>query len=624
MSGGTISGLGKGTAISSLGVVLKSHGINVTAMKIDPYLNVDAGTMSPFEHGEVYVLDDGAEADLDLGNYERFLDLTLTASHSLTTGKIYKSVIERERAGEYLGKTVQMVPHVTDAIQDWIMTVARTPTCKSGEIPEVCLVELGGTVGDIESAVYLEALQQLAFKLGPENFMMIHLGYVPYQKATGEQKTKPAQHSVRLLREAGLKPDIIFCRSETELNYETRKKLSLFCQVQPEDVISLHDVTNIYKVPMLLAAQRVGKTICKRMQINRVYEVKDVFSNLPMEAYAEDFVGDEDQLVTLSDDSDRNVDHDENRLRDWGMMARRVDNLQVEVKIALVGKYTGMQDSYFSVIKALRHATMEAGLKLVLEWIESTDLETKMEKEDPEKHSAAWEKIRSVQGIILPGGFGSRGVEGMIATAQYCRENDVPYFGICIGMQIAVIEASRNILGKEDADSAEFNEQTKFPCIIFMPEGSKTQMGGTMRLGSRVTIIRDKHSLAYKLYDAQPVIFERHRHRYEVNPDYVRLLEKAGIYFSGQDERAQRMEILEYKGPADKPHPFYFAVQYHPEFKSRPHKPSPPFSGFILASAGQLEKRLDQDGGNLKMASGYGRKPLSNSPSPCNSSSSTK
>lgn len=593
VTGGTVSGLGKGTAISSLGVVLKSHGIRVTAMKIDPYLNVDAGTMSPFEHGECFVLDDGAEADLDLGNYERFLDLTLTASHSLTTGKIYEQVIKRERAGDYLGKTVQMVPHVTDAIQEWIMNVAQQPSDRTGKRPDLCLVELGGTVGDIESAVYLEALQQLSFKIGPENFMMIHLGFVPLLGATGEQKTKPTQHSVKLLRESGLKPDLLFCRSDENVCDDTRAKLSLFCQVKPQNVVSLHNVSNIYRVPLLMAEQNVGQMVCKHL-------------NLPGHVDVSCPVLNDVRFSVTGDEEDEDA---RERLRDWELMAERVESLSMEVRIVVVGKYTGLQDAYMSVVKALRHAAIEAGLHLVLEWVESTDLEPNQRSHDSATYDAAWKKLKSCQGVLVPGGFGNRGIEGMIAASRYCRESNTPYFGICLGLQIAVLDVARNLLKLDDANSTEFDEQTKHPVVVFMPEGSTTQMGGTMRLGSRVTIIRQKECLAYKLYDLEPVIFERHRHRYEVNPQMVQQLEAVGLKFPGQDEKAKRMEILEYSGDAGSPHPFFMAVQYHPELKSRPNHPSPPFLGFMLASAGLLEKRLQLNGGALKPGSGFARKP---------------
>jgi len=545
--------------------------------------------MSPFEHGECFVLDDGAEADLDLGNYERFLDLTLTACHSLTTGKIYDKVIKRERAGEYLGKTVQMVPHVTDAIQDWILDVA-TGANSSGERPDVCLVELGGTVGDIESAVYLEALQQLSFKSGAENFMMIHLGFIPTLGATGEQKTKPTQQSVRQLRETGLKPDLLFCRSDTQICDDTRGKLSLFCQVQPENVISLHNVSNVYHVPILMSQQNVGGMICKHL--NLVHKMDCTVSVM--------------KGVEIASDNE-----DKDRLWDWKRLADRMESLIIDVRIVVVGKYTGMQDSYMSVIKALQHATTEAGLRLVLEWVESTDLEPSIKCQDEKAYTSAWNKLKSCQGVLVPGGFGNRGIEGMIAAAQYCRESNTPFFGICLGLQVAVMEAARNLLHLDGANSQEFDERAKHQVVIFMPEGSTTQMGGTMRLGSRVTIIRNKESMAYKLYDHQPVVFERHRHRYEVNPLVVAQLENVGLEFSGQDERGQRMEILEYYGE-DSMHPFYLCVQFHPELKSRPNRPSPPFLGFVLASAGHLERRLKKNGDCLLLGSGFSIKPGSN------------
>lgn len=583
VTGGTISGLGKGTAISSIGVVLKSHGLRVTAIKIDPYLNIDAGTMSPFEHGEVYVLEDGGEADLDLGNYERFLSLTLTSGHSMTSGKIYEQVIQRERTGHYLGKTVQMVPHVTDAIQDWIEEVARKPVDNSGSMPEICLVELGGTVGDIESAVYLEALQQFQFKVGIENFMMVHVGMVPVVGSTGEQKTKPCQHSVKQLREAGVKPDLVLCRCESPLEEGTRKKLSLFCQVPSDQVISLHDISNIYRCPLLLAEQNVGMIICNHFKLgNSATAIAPTLSvaeaALPVGAASV-------------------------RLGDWRMFADRVDQCTQEVVIGIVGKYTGNPDAYVSVIKALKHSAIEAGVHLVIEWIEAGELEPNMCKLDSKRYDSAWRRLKSSHGILVPGGFGDRGIEGKIMTAAHCRASNTPYLGICVGMQTAVIEYSRSELGWEAANSSEFNESTPHPVVVFMPEGSSTQMGGTMRLGSRVTILKDTQSLAFKLYGGNPVTYERHRHRYEVNPQCVQSLEGKGLSFVGQDERGQRMEICEISD-----HPFFVACQFHPEYKSRPSKPTPLFSGLILAAGGQLQKRLEEDGGFLRPGSGFERK----------------
>ncbi|CAD7939696.1 unnamed protein product [Amoebophrya sp. A25] len=582
VTGGTVSGLGKGTAISSLGVVLKSHGLHVTAMKIDPYLNVDAGTMSPFEHGEVFVLDDGGEADLDLGNYERFLDLTLESVHSLTTGKIYQKVLKRERAGDFLGKTVQMVPHVTDEIQDWIQEVASMPTDKSGEKPDVCLIELGGTVGDIESAVYLEALQQFQFKMGAENFLSVHLGWVPYQNATGEQKTKPCQHSVKVMREAGLKPDLLICRSKEAILPDIRKKLSLFCQVKAEEVVSLHDVSNIFRVPLLLAEQNVGTLICKKLGLTDRTEIKQAVLG------GVNYNGGDDPLIT--------------RLGDWAGLAGRVDQLSTPLRIGMVGKYTGLTDSYMSVVKSLQHACIEAGVLLDLQWIESTNLELNTCNSDPKKYEESWAILKSCKGILVPGAFGNRGIEGKILAAKYCRENQIPYFGICVGLQVATIEFCRNVLGLEGANSTEFDESTPHPVVMFMPEHSATIMGGTMRLGARCTIIKDQTSLASKIYCGEPVVFERHRHRYEVNTQYKQALENAGFVFSGQDERGVRMEICELKG-----HPYYCGVQFHPEFKSRQHRPAATFLAFILASCGEgrLEQRIAAGGGKLKIGAGF-------------------
>jgi len=580
ITGGTISGLGKGTTISSIGVVLRSFGVRVTAIKIDPYLNIDAGTMSPFEHGEVYVLEDGGEADLDLGNYERFLDLTLTSRHSMTSGKVYDRVIKQERTGAYLGKTVQMVPHVTDAIQEWIRDTAQKPVDGSGKCPEVCLVELGGTVGDIESAVYLEALQQFQFQVGKGNFLMVHLGMLPVIGATGEQKTKPCQHSVKLLREAGLKPDLLMCRSEQPLDQATRRKLSLFCQVAPECVVSLHDVSNLYRVPLLLAEQNVGQLICQHLCLQRGPD--KVAPTLPLSSEA--------------------IPHgaESKRLGDWEILAQRMDKWTTEVSIALVGKYTGNPDAYASVVKALQHAALEAGVRLNLSWVDSCALEPNTEKVDPKSYDAAWKALRSVQGVLVPGGFGSRGIEGKVATANYCRTSGIPYLGICVGLQTAVIEFARNQLGWEGANSTEFDEATPHPVVVFLPEASTLVMGGTMRLGSRATIIHDPSALSCKLYGGSPVIYERHRHRYEVNASCVPMMEKHGLHFAGQDDRGQRMELCELRG-----HPFFIACQFHPEFKSRPARPGPLFLGLVLAAQGKLEQRLEADGEKLCCGKGF-------------------
>ena len=532
VSGGVLSGLGKGVTASSIGVLLKSAGLNVTAIKIDPYLNSDAGTMSPFEHGEVFVLDDGGEADLDLGNYERFLDVTLGKDNNLTTGKIYSKVIESERRGDYLGKTVQVVPHITDSIQDWIEDVAHVPEQGTNKVADVCVVELGGTVGDIESAPFIEALRQFQFRVGSENICFVHVSLVPVMGPVGEQKTKPTQHSVRELRGLGITPDVIICRSKTSLTEDARQKIALFCHVESNAVLSASDVSNIYKVPLLLDQQGA--------------------------------------LVLLSQKFKFKIPVNRPLLDEWMSMAIQIDDLDKEVCIAMVGKYTGLSDSYLSVIKALNHASIASSRKLNIEWIEASNLENNVAKTDPEIHADSWERLKNADGILVPGGFGDRGIEGKILAAEYARTSSTPYLGICLGLQIAVIEFCRNVLGWKDSNSTEFNDNTPHPVVIYMPEISKTHLGGTMRLGSRRTIINDEKSIAFKLYNGNKNIHERHRHRYEVNPDLIESIEDAGMKFVGKDDTGQRMEIVEISN-----HPFFFATQYHPEFKTRPTKPSP-------------------------------------------------
>lgn len=545
VSGGVLSGLGKGVTASSIGVLLKSAGLSVTAIKIDPYLNSDAGTMSPFEHGEVFVLDDGGEADLDLGNYERFLDVTLGKDNNLTTGKIYSKVIESERKGDYLGKTVQVVPHITDSIQDWIEEVAHRPEVGSEKVPDVCIVELGGTVGDIESAPFIEGLRQFQFRVGSENICFVHVSLIPVMGPVGEQKTKPTQHSVRELRGLGITPDIIICRSETTLAEDAKQKIALFCHVKPNAVLSASDVSNIYRVPLLLDQQGA--------------------------------------LVLLSRKFDFKIPGKRPLIEEWREMATHIDDLDAEVRIAMVGKYTGLSDSYLSVIKALNHASIAASRKLVIEWIEASNLEKEVGMSDPEIHADSWNRLKNADGILVPGGFGDRGIEGKILAAEYARISSTPYLGICLGLQIAVIEFCRNVLGWSDANSTEFNDNTPHPVVIYMPEISKTHLGGTMRLGSRGTIIEDENSMASKLYNGMKVVHERHRHRYEVNPDLIESIQSAGMKFVGKDESGQRMEIIELSN-----HPYFFATQYHPEFKTRPTKPSPPFYGLLMAASKQL------------------------------------
>lgn len=580
VTGGVVSGLGKGVTISSIGRLLQSCGLRITAIKIDPYLNVDAGTMSPFEHGEVFVLDDGGESDLDLGNYERFLGITLQSAHNITTGKIYRKVILSERRGDYLGKTVQVVPHITDCIQEWIETVAVQPIDESGQIADICLIEVGGTVGDIESSVFLEALRQFQFRVGPDNFCLCFVSLIPI--ISDEQKTKPTQHGVRDLRSLGLSPSLIFCRCTQVLQESTKQKISSFCHVPVTNVLSVHDVNNVYHVPGLLESQQLHTILLKSLKIAR----------------ANDVVPD---------------------LVDWNRMANAVDNAEHPITIALIGKYTGLQDSYLSVIKALRHAAVACNVKLNLEWIEASLLEpvrndmnkaandsavearhgsddndnstTSLEHE--QAYDSAWSKLKLSDGVIIPGGFGSRGWEGKIAAARYCRLNKKPVLGVCLGFQAMVVEFARTVLNWTDADSTEFNEQSKYPTVIFMPEIDKETMGGTMRLGQRGTKFikgstsSSQKSICEQLYRTQDnIIFERHRHRYEVNPEVVDEIHNAGLHFVGRDsETGTRMEIAEL--PLSQ-HPFYVGCQYHPEFKSRPLQPSPPFHGLILAATGTL------------------------------------
>ncbi|KAL2991792.1 hypothetical protein AAZX31_10G014900 [Glycine max] len=552
ISGGVVSGLGKGVTASSIGVVLKACGLRVTSIKIDPYLNIDAGTMSPFEHGEVFVLDDGGEVDLDLGNYERFLDVTLTKDNNITTGKIYQSVLEKERKGDYLGKTVQVVPHITDAIKDWIETVAVIPVDGKEGPADVCVIELGGTVGDIESMPFIEALRQLSFQVGPDNFCLIHVSLIPVLGVVGEQKTKPTQHSVRELRALGLTPHLLTSRSAEPLLESTKEKLSKFCHVPVENILNIHDVPNIWHIPLLLRNQNAHHSILQQLNL---LSCKFFFSQ-----------------ATPPD------------LQQWTEMAETYDNLTESVRIAMVGKYVGLTDSYLSVVKALLHACVARSFKPSIDWIAASDLEDDSEKSTPEAHAAAWKTLKSADCVLVPGGFGDRGVRGMMLAAKYARENSVPYLGICLGMQISVIEFARSVLGWERANSVEFDAQTPNPVVIFMPEGSRTHMGSTMRLGSRRTLLQTSDCITSKLYGNSEYVDERHRHRYEVNPDVIETLEEAGLKFVGKDESGKRMEILELPS-----HPFYVGAQFHPEFKSRPARPSALFLGLILAATGKLE-----------------------------------
>lgn len=552
VTGGVISGIGKGIIASSIGTILKSCGLRVTAIKIDPYINIDAGTFSPYEHGEVFVLNDGGEVDLDLGNYERFLDINLYKDNNITTGKIYQHVINKERRGDFLGQTVQVVPHITDAIQEWVMNQAKVSVDSNKEDPQICVIELGGTIGDIEGMAFVEAFRQFQFKAKKENFCNIHVSLVPQPCATGEQKTKPTQNSVRSLRGLGLSPDLIVCRSSKPIEMAVKEKISMFCHVNPEQVVCIHDVSSIYRVPLLLEEQGVVKYFKERLDL----PISDCSSNL---------------------------------LYKWKAMTDRYERLQKICSIVLVGKYTKLRDCYASVFKALEHSALAINYKLNLMYIDSIDLEPAMKAEDPVKFHEAWQKLCLADGILVPGGFGLRGTVGKLQAISWARTKKIPFLGICLGMQLAVIEFARNCLNLEDANSTEFEPNTPVPLVIDMPEHNPGDLGGTMRLGLRRTVFTTENSILKKLYGDVPYIEERHRHRYEVNPNMINRFEKKDLCFVGQDVDGKRMEIIELTS-----HPYFVGVQFHPEFSSRPMKPSPPYLGLLLAATGNLNTHLQQ------------------------------
>ncbi|KAK1857793.1 hypothetical protein I4F81_000408 [Pyropia yezoensis] len=685
VSGGVISGIGKGLTASSIGVLLKACGWRVTAVKVDPYLNCDAGTMSPFEHGEVFVLDDGGEVDLDLGNYERFLDVTLNRSNNITTGKVYQAVLTAERRGDYLGKTVQVVPHVTDAIITWIRRVAATPDADTGLPPEVVVIELGGTVGDIESMPFIEALRQLRYAVGEANFCSVFVSLVPELGVVGEQKTKPTQHGVKNLSMSGLAPQLIVCRSTRPLLAETKAKLGLFCQVPPDAVVSVHDVSNTYRIPLMLHAQGVCNLLIRSLRLVwRLPTRLEKWARMARTADA-DYVGyhvpssplrvpaPRERIATAADTGTgaggaapatgalpagavppASTTPLKSRGTAGGGAAGAAGGrprCMPVVTIALVGKYTNLSDSYLSVVRALQHSAMALGRRLSISWVESSHLEDADDAADhpdaasddtrsggqrspsPEadtptgaanghtvpapvgavppppvaaaivaaglsrsesrckggraerraRYDAAWALIRAADGVLVPGGFGDRGVEGMIAAIRYARESKTPFLGICLGMQLAAVEAVRWSYGQPGAHSSEFAKAAPLHAVIYMPEGDKEKLGGTMRLGSRKTVLSGDEplSLAAALYGRLDV-YERHRHRYEVNPELVTELEsRSGLRFVGCDESGKRMEVLERRD-----HPFFLGTQFHPEFTSRPGRPSPPFLGLLMASSG--------------------------------------
>ncbi|AOW79487.1 CTP synthase [Halodesulfurarchaeum formicicum] len=522
VTGGVMSGLGKGITAASLGRLLENAGFDVTAVKIDPYLNVDAGTMNPYQHGEVYVLKDGGEVDLDLGNYERFLDIDMTFDHNVTTGKVYQHVISRERSGDYLGKTVQIIPHITDDIKRRIREAA--------EGHDICLVEVGGTVGDIEGMPFLEALRQFVDEEPDEDVLLTHVTLVPYAP-NGEQKTKPTQHSVKELRSIGLRPDIIVGRSDDPLEESVREKIALFGDVPTRAVFSNYDVDDVYKVPLLLEEEGMDEYVMDRLDL-----------------------------------ADRAIPR-AHRSTEWRELVTQ--ETTAELDIALVGKYD-LRDAYMSVREALKHAGLDHGVDVNVEWVEADRMDDGDEK-----------RLDEADGIVVPGGFGSRGVEGKMRAITYARENDVPYLGLCFGFQLAVIEYARNVLGLANAHSTEIDETTPDPVIDLLPDQYDLEdLGGTMRLGAHETQI-EPGTLAHEIYGADSCT-ERHRHRYEVNPEYIEDLSDGNLVFSG--EAGNRMEILEL---AD--HPFFLGTQFHPEFRSRPTRASPPFVGFLGAILAELE-----------------------------------
>lgn len=528
ITGGVVSSLGKGIAASSIGCLLESRGLTVQMMKLDPYINVDPGTMSPFQHGEVFVTDDGAETDLDLGHYERFTNAHLSQANNWTSGRIYLSVIEKERRGEYLGKTIQVIPHITDEIKNAIMRLADQHK------PDVQIVEIGGTVGDIESLPFLEAIRQLGNEVGRNNAIYIHVTLVPYIRAAGELKTKPTQHSVRELREIGIAPDILLCRSETPLSADLRRKIALFCNVQENAVISALDVETIYEVPLALHEQLLDDLIVTDLHLKEEFPTSE--------------------------------------LKRWRELVETIKKPSTGVvKIGIVGKYVELEDSYKSLTEALTHAGVKNDLRVNVSWVESENLIN----DDFEN------ELRDFDAILVPGGFGKRGIPGMLRAIKYARRSGTPYFGICLGMQTACIEYARNVCGLKDADSTEFNEESPFPVIFKLRDlVGVEEYGGTMRLGSWECKLH-RGSLAAEIYANADLISERHRHRYEFNPEFRSALEKEGLVFSGLSPDGKFVEMIELPREV---HPFFVACQFHPEYRSKPLAVHPLFDSFVRAA----------------------------------------
>ncbi|MCX3066598.1 CTP synthase [Cetobacterium somerae] len=519
VTGGVVSSLGKGITAASLGRLLKERGYSVTIQKFDPYINIDPGTMNPYEHGEVFVTNDGAETDLDLGHYERFLDENLTKYNNITTGKVYESVINKERKGQYLGKTVQVIPHITNEIKAKIELVGKENNS------DIVITEIGGTVGDIESTPFLEAIRQFKYDVGRDNVLYIHVTLLPYLKAAGELKTKPSQHSVKELMSLGIRPDILVCRTEHPVSLDIKRKLSMFCDIDEDAVIEAPDAKTIYEVPLIMEENGLANVACKKLGI-------------------------ENKKPTL---------------KTWKEIVRKIKHPTDRIKLAVVGKYIELKDAYISINESIEHAAYELGLKAEIHYIQAEELDTKT--------------LEQFNGILIPGGFGDRGVQGKIDAIKFARENRIPFLGICLGMQSAVIEFSRNVLGMETANSTEFDKNTEFPVIdILLDQKNIKNLGGTMRLGLYPCKL-EKDSLAYELYQEE-LIYERHRHRYEFNNIYKEIIQKNGLKISGTSPDGTLAEIVELPKEL---HPFFIAGQFHPEFKSRPGKPHPLFLGFVKA-----------------------------------------
>ena len=528
VTGGVVSSLGKGITAASLGQLLKARGLKVAIQKFDPYINVDPGTMSPYQHGEVFVTDDGAETDLDLGHYERFIDINLSKNSNVTTGKIYWSVLTKERRGDYLGATIQVIPHITNEIKDRLMRSAKEASA------DIVITEIGGTVGDIESLPFLEAIRQMKYDVGAENVMYVHLTLLPYLSKAGELKTKPTQHSVKELREIGIQPDLIVCRTEKEISQDMKEKIALFCSVSSKNVIQNLDAESLYSVPLTLEEEGLAEKVCEFFKIP---------SSKP-------------------------------DLSEWVKIVNIEKNLTRTVKIALVGKYVELRDAYLSVAEALKHAGIANEVAVEIGWIHSEMIE---------EHNVS-EVLAGYDGILVPGGFGFRGVEGKILATQYARENQIPFFGVCLGMQMAVVEFARNILGYSDAHSSELNGLTAYPVIDLMSEQHDLEdMGGTMRLGLYPCKLK-QDSLAFAAY-GEALIYERHRHRYEFNNTYREAFLSNGFILSGLSPDERLVEIIELPN-----HPWFLAVQFHPEFKSRPTHAHPLFRDFIKASKNHQKK----------------------------------